>query len=153
MLAAGFPLKYQPTPMNTTIVVLLGALATVSGCSVVPTQFGGTWPLPAEHQSSAAIDLARPVLTAKPSGEFVVTGYVTKQFGAATTVNSHVDVEFLDASGAVLLQRAAEFTPRDLPGGSMRSRPSAEYQVNLPKLPAGTTRVRVIGHDEPHAKA
>jgi hypothetical protein len=44
--------------------------------------------LPVERRSSAAIDLARPVVKEADSG-YVIEGYLTRQFGAATTAHSH----------------------------------------------------------------
>src|SRR5262245_2066481 len=105
-----------------------------AGCANVPTQFGGSWPLPAERQSSAAIDLARP-LVEPVAGGFRVTGYLQRQLAAATTANSHVDVQFVDASGAVLLEKPTAFAPGDLGGGTLRSRPSARYEVTVAPAP------------------
>lgn len=108
--------------------------------------------MPAERQSSAAVDLARPSLSTEPGGAFVVTGYLSRKRGAATTGNSHVDVQFLDATGTVLLEKSVQFTPQNLSGGSVRSRPHAKYQLTVGALPAGTARLRIVAHDRPHVE-
>jgi hypothetical protein len=120
-----------------------------TSCAHIPTQFGGSWPLPAEHRSSAAIDLGRPVVEPLDRG-LRVTGYLSKQPNAVTTVNSHVDVQCVDAGGTVLTEQSVAFVPGDLAGGSLRSRPAASYEVTLATLPAGTARIRVVAHDRPH---
>lgn len=129
---------------------LCGSALLLTGCSAIPTQFGGTWPLPVERQSSAVIDLARPIVR-KESGGYVIEGYLARQFGAVTTAHSHVDVQFLAEDGAVLREEAVDFVPRELPPRVRLPGPSARYEFHMPEAPAGTTRVRVIAHDEPHA--
>lgn len=120
-----------------------------TACAHIPTQFGGSWPLPAEHQSSAALDLGRPVVEPLDRG-LRITGYLHKQPDAVTTVNSHVDIQCVDATGAVLAEQAVAFAPGDLAGGSLRSRPAASYEVTLATVPTGTARIRVGAHDRPH---
>ena len=83
-------------------------------------------------------------------GGLRVTGYLTRQVGAITTANSHVDVQCLDAGGTVLTDQPVAFAPGDLADGSLRSRPSAHYEVTLASAPAGTARIRVVAHDRPH---
>jgi hypothetical protein len=120
----------------------------LTGCSHVPTQFGGSWPLPTERRSSEAIDLARPIVQPVAAG-LRVEGYLARQVDATTTAHSHVDVQFVDAAGAVLQEQPVTFTPADLAGGNLRSRPSAHYEVTL-AVPSGAARIRVIAHDRPH---
>jgi hypothetical protein len=148
------PYHFHGTPplvKKATIGVFLAVPLLLAACSHIPTQFGGSWPLPAEHKSSTAIDLGRPVIEPVEGG-VRVTGYLHKQVAAATTANSHVDVQFVDTSGAVLLEKPTAFVPGDLRGGSMRSRPSARYEVIVAPMPAGTARVRVVAHDQQHEK-
>lgn len=133
-------------------IVLCGTSLLLTSCSSIPTQFGGTWPLPAERQSSAAIDLARPILK-KADGGLVIVGYLSRQFGAATTAHSHVDVQFLGADGSVLRQDSAGFEPRELPPRVRLQAPRARYELHVPELPAGTTRIRVVADDQPHSRS
>lgn len=129
---------------------LCGSALLLTGCSVISTQFGGTWPLPAERQSSAAIDLARPIVK-KENGGYVIEGYLTRQFAAETTARSHVDVQFLADDGTVLQEEVVDFVPRELPLRVRLPASSARYELRVPKAPDGTTRIRVVAHDQPHA--
>jgi len=134
---------------SLTLIGLCGGAVLLAGCSSIPTQFGGTWPLPAERQSSAAINLARPIVKREADG-YVISGFLSRQFGAATTAQSHVDVRFVGADGRVLKEESAEFEPRDLPPRTRRQAPSAQYELRVRELPWGTTRILVVADDQPH---
>lgn len=135
--------SHHPIALGSILAMML------TGCGHVPTQFGGSWPLPAERQSSAVIDLGRPILQPLDGG-LRVTGYLNRQRDAVTTANSHVDVQCVDVAGALLVERPVAFAPGDLPAGSLRSRPSARYEITFATVPAGTARIRVVAHDRPH---
>jgi len=136
------------------IIRLLGMsvfVALAFGCSVIPTQFGGTSPLPAERHSSTAIDVARPAISIGGDGRVTVVGYVERQAAATTTAGSHVDISFLDAGGSVLREETVAFEPRELPPRlAYRSHASARYELTIAALPVTTQRVSVRAHDEPH---
>ena len=136
---------------HITRALLCGSALLLASCSAIPTQFGGTWPLPVERRSSAAIDLARPVVKKADSG-YVIEGYLTRQFGAATTAHSHVDVQFLGADGGVLREDSVSFEPRELPPRARLQAPSARYELRVPEVPAGTTRIRIVADDRPHPR-
>ena len=133
------------------LVVLCGGALLVAGCSSIPTQFGGSWPLPAERQSSAAVELARPVVKTGPDG-YSISGFLTRQFGAVTTTHSHIDVQFIAADGRVLKEESVSFSPRELPPRMRLQAPSAQYELRVPELPGGTARIRVIADDQTHAR-
>ena len=133
-----------------TIVMCAGA-HFVAGCSSIPTQFGGTWPLPAERQSSAAIDLARPIVKKDADG-YSISGFLSRQFGAATTAHSHVDVQFVGVDGRVLKEEVVGFEPRELPPRTRLQAPSAQYELRVRELPEGTARILVVADDQAHTR-
>ncbi len=140
-------MSYRPI----TRALLCGSALLLASCSAIPTRFGGTWPLPVERRSSAVIDLARPIVK-KADGGYVIEGYLTRQFGAATTAHSHVDVQFLGADGGVLREDSVSFEPRELPPRARLQAPSARYELRVPEVPAGTTRIRIVADDRPHPR-
>lgn len=136
---------------NPRLLFCCGVLL-LAGCASIPTQFGGTWPLPVERRSSAAIDLARPII--KPAGGgYLIEGYLTRQFGAATTAHSHIDVQFLGVDGSVLREDSVNFEPRELPSRARLPAPSARYELRVPEPPPGTATLRVLAHDQQHARS
>lgn len=137
-------MKPQPS------IVVAGAIM-VAGCASIPTQFGGTWPLPAERQSSAAVELARPIIKKEADG-YLIAGFLSRQFGAATTAHSHVDVRFVGADGRVLKEEPVGFEPRELPARTRLQAPSAQYELRMRELPAGTTRIVVVADDQTHTR-
>ncbi|ACB77721.1 hypothetical protein [Opitutus terrae] len=139
------------SPQTSARVFFCGGALLLAGCAALPTQFGGTWPLPVERRSSAAIDLARPIV--KPAGGgYQIEGYLTRQFGEATMAHSHVDVQFLGADGSVLREDLVNFEPRELPAPARLRAPSARYQLQVPAAPPGTAKLRVAAHDQPHTR-
>jgi hypothetical protein len=134
-----------------TTVVLCGGVLLVAACSSIPTQFGGSWPLPAERRSSNAVELARPVVKKGPDG-YSISGFLTRQFGVATTAHSHIDVQFIGANGRVLKEESVSFAPRELPPRMRLQAPSAQYELRVQELPAGTARIRVVADDQTHAR-
>lgn len=140
--------------MKPTMLMAWGLLFMTAGltsCSVVPTQFGGSWPLPVERQSSPAVDLARPALWPQAGGRYTLVGYLVRQYRGPTTANSHIDVLFLSADGKLLRQQAVAFRPQELKYNEGRRIPRASYELKLDALPVGTARIRVEAHDQPHA--
>jgi hypothetical protein len=136
---------------NLTLIALCGGAVLVAGCSSIPTQFGGTWPLPAERQSSAAVELARPIVKKDADG-YLISGFLNRQFGAATTAHSHVDVRFVNAHGRVLKEESVGFEPRELPPRTRLQAPSAQYELRVRELPEGTTRISVVADDQTHTR-
>ena len=132
-------------------IVVCGGALLIASCSSIPTQFGGTWPLPAERQSSAAVELARPIVKKEANG-YLISGFLNRQFGAATTAHSHVDVRFVGADGRVLKEESVAFEPRELPPRTNLRAPSAQYELRVRELPAGTTRVIVAADDQTHTR-
>lgn len=141
-------MNQRPIPR---VFICGSALLLLASCSSIPTQFGGTQPLPVERRSSAAIDLARPIVK-KVGGGYTIEGYLTRQFDAATTAHSHIDVQFLADDGTVLREESVGFEPRELPPRVRLQAPSARYELRVPEAPAGATRMRVVADDQPHAR-
>lgn len=132
--------------MNSPRLVGIVILA-FTGCASVP--------LPPEAASialvpgsSAAIRVHRPrLLTSK--GNLELEAYVFRQFNADTTVDSHVDLLFLDGSGRTLRVETVSFWPRSLRRAARMPEPHA-YVRTAVNIPNGTTTIEVRGHDGPH---
>lgn len=139
--------------MNKLLIplVVCGGAALIASCSSIPTQFGGTWPLPAERQSSAAVDLGRPIVKKEADG-YLISGFLSRQFGAPTTAHSHVDVRFVGSDGRVLKEEPVAFEPRELPPRTRLQAPSAQYELRVRELPEGTTRILVVADDQTHSR-
>jgi hypothetical protein len=133
--------------MKSPLLLLFGLVA-LSGCASIPLppQAAGIALVPVP---SAAIEIHRPRLVMK-NGQLQLEVYVFRQFGAATTADSHVDIVFLDAAGAVLLITTSGFTPRTLPRSLRGPQPHAYILVPVLQLPGGTRAIEVRGHDGPH---
>lgn len=88
----------------------------------------------------------------KEADGYSISGYLTRQFGATTTEHSHVDVQFIGTDGRVLKEEVVGFEPPELPRRERLQAPSAHYELRVPELPAGTTRIRVVADDQTHAR-
>lgn len=143
VLAGSMTMKSFPALM---LACGIAGLASTSGCSSVPTVFGGSQPLPVERHASAAIEVARPRVTWR-NGELEVMGYVTPRPGATTTANSHVVIELLTADGRVVASEVAEFVPRGLTRRLRPPQPHGRYVLAIAIPPGELARVRISGRD------
>lgn len=135
--------------MNPSHLFLLGAAAFLGGCASVslPPEIAA---VPLVPVSSKTVAIYQPKLLRTETG-LVLDGWVYPQFGVTTTAKSHLDVIFFDSAGGELKKQSVSFLPGDLRRtASHRMQPRGHYQLPVSELPAGTVRVEVHAHDEPH---
>lgn len=132
--------------MNSTarVIVLLGA-AALAGCASVqkPSAASGITLNPVPSQSVA---LYQPKLVIKDGG-LVLDGWVYRQFGSATTAQTHLDVAFLDTAGRELRSEVTRFAPSALRFGGHKMAHRGHYTLPIPAMPAGTASIQVRAHD------
>jgi|JI10StandDraft_1071094.scaffolds.fasta_scaffold22734_3 hypothetical protein len=136
--------------MNPSRLLPLAAAAFLGGCASVslPPE---TAAVPLVPVSSKSVAIYQPKLLRTATG-FVLDGWVYPQFGVTTTAKSHLDVIFFDSAGRELKNQSVSFLPGDLRRtASHRMQPRGYYQLPFSALPAGTARVEIHAHDEPHA--
>ena len=117
-----------------------------------------SWSVPANVRTiellrvpSAAVAL-NPLWWDSVDGNTVLKGSVEKQFEGPPTDGSHLHVRFVGAAGATLDEQLVAFSPQHLRRRSRPPHPRAEFAVAVSNLPAGTVRIEVRAHDEPHLK-
>jgi hypothetical protein len=100
-------------------------------------------------ESSPIISVGKSRLE-KRDGQLLLTGYVVRLLSANDTTQTHLDVELVAASGAVIRTSIEHFEPRDIP--RRHKRPSyASYRVPIEPLPAHTARIVVRAHEGSHS--
>jgi hypothetical protein len=120
-------------------LLFVGSLATVFGPSVrasTPT---------AVAVSSNTVEVHRPVLHRAAEG-WRLTGCLAPQRGMWPGAAVHLDIVFLDATGAELAVRTEPLAVGTLRERPRRPRPHARYELALGDLPAGTVRIEVRAH-------
>jgi len=130
-----------------TVTIAVAASVVFSGCAtaVLPSDAQRVTVIPKE---SAAIEVYRPKLVVK-NGNLSLQALVFRQWKAATTADSHVDLVFLDAAGKELSVDTTNFTPRSIPTQVRGPKPNGYVSVPV-TLPPGTAAIEVRGHDGPH---
>ncbi len=133
--------------MKSARLSALLCAAGLAGCASAP--------LPPEAAAVALVPapskfvaIYQPRLVVK-DGRLLLEGWVSRQYGARTTAQSHLDIVFLDPSGRVLRSAVTYFAPRDLRGGHWMQ-PRGHYSLPIPVLPAGTARIQVTAHEGEH---
>lgn len=134
--------------MKISVFVLLLALL-VAGC-VTPFRA----PSDVAHIQLDPVDsptvIVEKIWLERHGGPLVVKGYVLKRLQAMSTSHTHLDVTLFDAGGGVLRTSVAHFKPQEIV--RRMNRPGqASYRVALGSLPAGTSRIEVRAHEEPHS--
>lgn len=122
-------------------------LVLATGCAsyVVPPEMAAVRLV---GMSSAAVEVYRPRFI-RHEGVLALEAYTTREFKGQTTVDSHVDIVYLDGAGRKLAEERANVRPHSLPAGGRLPRPHAHF-IQTIKPPAGTTAVEVCAHEEPH---
>jgi hypothetical protein len=135
-------------PGNIIIATIAVSLA---GCAASPA------PLPRAAQgvalvpiSSKSVTVREPALQVK-DGRLQLVGFVVKVYEADTTEKTHLDVAFLDASGARLAEQTTTFYPQRLTTGRRAPNRQGHYTVPLDPLVPGTQRIEVRAHDSAHS--
>lgn len=98
--------------------------------------------------SSSAVEVYRPRFI-RHEGALALEAYTMREFKGQTTVDSHVDIVYLDSTGRKLAEERANVRPHSLPAGGRMPRPHAHF-IQTIKPPAGTAAVEVRAHEEPH---
>ena len=132
--------------MKACILIVL--IVTLSACASVhlPPEVAA---VTLERIPSQAVAIYQPKIVMK-DGQLLLDGWVYRQFGAATTAQSHLDIAFLDPSGRELRRETTNFAPRDLRGGGHRMQPRGHYTLPISSMPAGTIKIEVRAHDGAH---
>ncbi len=131
--------------MNSSHLCIALGLAGLAGCASV-SQPPEAAVIALEPIPSQSVAVYQPKLVQK-DGRLMLDGWVYRQFGAATTARSHIDVAFLDASRRELRSELTRFTPPDLRRGSHKMAHRGHYTLPIPAMPAGTATIRVRAHD------
>lgn len=100
-------------------------------------------------ESSSVITVGTSRLD-REDGPLILTGYVIRRLGPTDTTQTHLDVELVDASGALLRTSVEHFKPRDIPRRHKR-RSFGAYRVSIDPLPANTARIVVRAHEGSHS--
>lgn len=131
--------------MKTLRLCLFVAAAGLGGCASVsrPPAAAG---VALEPIPSQAVALYQPKLVER-DGRLILDGWVYRQFGAATTAGSHIDVAFLDITGRQLRSELTRFSPADLRRGGHKMAHRGHYTLAISEMPAGTATIRVRAHD------
>ena len=119
--------------------------AGLAGCASVSLPPGAAV-VALEPVPSQSVALYQPKLVEK-DGRLMLDGWVYRQFGAATTARSHIDVAFLDASRRELRSVLTRFAPPDLRFGGHKMAHRGHYTLPIPAMPAGTATIQVRAHD------
>ncbi len=98
--------------------------------------------------STPAVEVHRPRFI-RHEGVLALEAYAMREFKGQTTVDSHIDIVYLDSMGRKVAEERANVRPHSLPGGGRMPRPHAHF-IQTIKPPAGTAAVEVRAHEEPH---
>ncbi|AHF89474.1 hypothetical protein OPIT5_03500 [Opitutaceae bacterium TAV5] len=151
-------IKTIMTTTKSSLLALVAFLAAGAGSSAYaagvanPPACGGTPDaILLTPVSSRVLNIAQPTLACSENG-VVLSGTVTKQPTTQRTTGTHLEVVFLDASGAPLLRQTVAYAPRELrPVTRAKVKRTGDYTLTLPELPAGTARIQVEARFGPHA--
>ncbi len=97
--------------------------------------------------SSQSVEVHRPELRPAADG-WHLAGCLAPRPGATPRLATHLDVVFLDATGAELAVRTEPLARRELRERPRRPRPHARYELTLGDLPTGTCRIEVRAHHQ-----
>lgn len=131
--------------MKANRLIMSAVAAGLVGCASVPLP-PEVAAVTLERIPSRSVAVYQPKLVVK-DGQLLLDGWVYRQYGAATTARSHIDVACLDAAGRELRSELTHFEPRDLRFGSHKMAHRGHYSLPIPTLPVGTTTIVVRAHD------
>lgn len=94
---------------------------------------------------SGGLDVHRPRLLIEKS-RLALEAYVFRHRKADTTADSHVDIVFLDSTGARMRVEAATFYPRSILNSIRPPRPTGYLKVPV-QIPSGKAAMEVRGHE------
>lgn len=96
-------------------------------------------------KSSASVQVNGPRLQMN-KGKLELAGTIAKKSGASSTAYSHLDIQFCDATGHVVLTKPVQFIPQSVGHSRFGSR-LGYYSLSLELLPEATTTIQVQAHD------
>ncbi|ACB77715.1 hypothetical protein Oter_4444 [Opitutus terrae PB90-1] len=134
--------------MRSLCLVLVVSVAGLAGCVSAPLPSESA-AVTLERTASQSVAVYPPKLVVK-DGRLLLDGWVYRQYGALTTTETHIDVDFLDATGRVLRNEVTHFVPRDLHRGSHKMAHRGHYRLPISAMPAGTATIHVRAHDGDH---
>ncbi len=130
--------------------LLVAGISVFAGACATPPQ------TPPELAHIELIGESSPIISVKKPrvershGQLLLTGHVVRLLSANETTQTHLDVAYVAASGAVIRTSIEHFEPRDIP--RRHKRPSyAAYRVLMDPLPADTARIVVRAHEGSHS--
>ena len=135
--------------MNPKRFILPAAALALAGCASTPLPPGAA-AVRLDRTPSKSVAVYQPKLVVKDGG-LLLDGWVYRQYRAETTMQTHIDVVFLDASGRELRSEVTYFSPREIRRrGGHRMAPRGHYTRAIPELPVGTATIHVRAHDGEH---
>lgn len=134
--------------MKTQCMLLSVALA-LAGCATPFRAPPDVAHIKLERADSPVVVVEKIWLERK-KGPLVVKGYIIKRLEAEDTTQTHLDVTFYNAAGAVLRSTVEHFEPRQITRRYRRP-DYASYSVPLDPLPSGTVRIEVRAHEGNHS--